>query len=240
MHERLLHALDLGVIGDWEGAKRALEDLNDPLAMRLTTLLIQQQRREREGAETRASARHELGNALSIAQGNIEAMIDGVLAPTTARLTEIREALIACGAFVNAWSNSSASSRLGAPSVVEFDICNLIAENVEIVAKLAASKRVRVTYASSREGGSYRGDPERVAFAVRSALIGAVRCTAPGGEVAAQCFGGEMTLAMARVKESGFSLAARLLDILGGNDVHVTESADGMTLVVRFLTLAVA
>ena len=64
MHERLLHALDLGMFGDWETAKRTLENLDDPLVPRLISLMTQQQRCERDRCEAQALARHELGNAL--------------------------------------------------------------------------------------------------------------------------------------------------------------------------------
>src|SRR5690348_12571812 len=63
VRERVLHALDLGMLGDWDGAKRSLENLDDPIVPRLTALLTDQQRRERERAEVQAVARHELGNA---------------------------------------------------------------------------------------------------------------------------------------------------------------------------------
>jgi hypothetical protein len=38
-------------------------------------------------------ARHELGNLLSIALANVEAMIDGLVAPTTSRLESVADAL---------------------------------------------------------------------------------------------------------------------------------------------------
>jgi len=100
MQERVLHALDLGMLGDWEGAKRSLEQFDDPLVSRLLALITDQQRLEKERAETLAVARHELGNALSIAQANVEAMLDGLLEATPDRLAGIRDALQSCGASV--------------------------------------------------------------------------------------------------------------------------------------------
>ena len=44
-----------------------------------------------------AELRHDLGNALSIAQANLEAIIDGILDPTPDRLGTIRDSLAAAG-----------------------------------------------------------------------------------------------------------------------------------------------
>jgi len=45
---------------------------------------------QRERAE---SVRHEIGNMLTIAQANLEAMLDGVVEPTLDRLEGVRDAL---------------------------------------------------------------------------------------------------------------------------------------------------
>lgn len=100
MQERLLHALDLGLRGDWSGAARSLDGLDDPVASRLAAFFAQQQLREAERAEVQAVARHELGNAIAIAQANLEALVDGVLPATHERLTAIRDAMAACGVML--------------------------------------------------------------------------------------------------------------------------------------------
>ncbi|HEY5257919.1 MAG TPA: hypothetical protein VIJ12_06005 [Candidatus Baltobacteraceae bacterium] len=48
-----------------------------------------------------AALRHDIGNALAIAQANLEGIIDGVLDPTPERLANIRESLAAAGARLN-------------------------------------------------------------------------------------------------------------------------------------------
>ncbi len=40
-----------------------------------------------------AHERHEIGNILAIAQANIEAMVDGVLEPTSQRIRNVEDAL---------------------------------------------------------------------------------------------------------------------------------------------------
>ncbi len=86
MHENILRALDLCTLKDWEGARRSLEGLSDPASCSLATLIKRQQQ-----------ARHELGNALSIAQVILEAMLDGVLEVTPERLRALLDSLHAAG-----------------------------------------------------------------------------------------------------------------------------------------------
>jgi hypothetical protein len=42
---------------------------------------------------TQETIRHEIGNLVTIAQANVEAMIDGVVEPTAERLESVRDAL---------------------------------------------------------------------------------------------------------------------------------------------------
>ena len=51
--------------------------------------------RERERSAAMAKARHEIGNALSIAQASIEGMLDGVVPITDPRLNRLRDILSA-------------------------------------------------------------------------------------------------------------------------------------------------
>jgi len=100
MDDKLLRALDLCIAEDWDGAKLSLQDRDDPAAMRLAMLITLQQEHEKTRRQTLAVARHELGNALSIAQGNLEAMLDGVLEATPERLRAIVDSLRTAGALV--------------------------------------------------------------------------------------------------------------------------------------------
>ena len=77
------------MLGDWDGAKRTLEDIDNPIVPRLMTLMTEQHKRERDRCNAQAIARHELGNALSIAQANVEGMMDGILEMTPDRLSDV-------------------------------------------------------------------------------------------------------------------------------------------------------
>lgn len=82
-------------------AKRLLADCRDPAAPRLRELFEELEQRERAQASTISAMRHEIGNLLSIAQANLEGIIDGVLEQTPERLQAIRGALVAAGDALN-------------------------------------------------------------------------------------------------------------------------------------------
>ena len=86
MREEISVALDLCMSKDWERARLKLQGVDDPFAGSLASLIAQQQK-----------ARHELGNALSIAQVILEAMLDGVLEITPERLRALLDSLRTAG-----------------------------------------------------------------------------------------------------------------------------------------------
>jgi hypothetical protein len=96
-HDEVVRTLELLQRNDVEGARRALEELAERSA-----------ERERGRAQAFAALRHDVGNALSIAQANIEGMLDGVLTQTPERLRGIREALRGAGHMLD-----DAASMLG-------------------------------------------------------------------------------------------------------------------------------
>jgi two-component system sensor histidine kinase BaeS len=189
--QRVLHALDLGILGDWEGAKRSLEELGDePIVARLVALMTEEQRREKQRSQALTLVRHELGNALSIAQANVEAMVDGLLEPTLDRLCDIRDALQTCGSLVVDLKNSLPRSESGGQRVEAFNICDLIATQADLVSAIAESKSVRITSELCRiNDGSciYHGDADATAHAIRHVLLSAVRFSPPGGEIRLGC-----------------------------------------------------
>lgn len=251
MRQRVLHALDLGMLGDWDGAKRSLENLDDPIVPRLITLLTEQQRRERERGETQAVARHELGNAISIAQANMEALIDGVLQATPERLAGIRDALVTCGMLLEDLKKQSRTHRDSHVRIAEFDVRELISSQLQLVSGIAESKDVKLQYdANGRDEvcSRYRGDPDRVALFVRDMLLGAVRYTPPGGTIDIRCVrpNGEMELAVSQSADSkadggvGFSVASKLLESLGEHASVVTEHPGSTTFALRLPAIPLA
>src|SRR5690348_3981729 len=255
VRQRVLHALDLGMLGDWEGAKRSLEDLEDPIVPRLMTLMTEQQRREKERGEAQAVARHELGNAISIAQANIEAMVDGVLEPTAERLAAIRDALQSSGVLLDDLKRQYRRPGETHMRIERFDICDLISSQVDLVSSIAEAKNVRVSYKRlcaepPAECSSYRGDPDRIAHAVRHVLLSAVRYTPPGGEIAIECVrpNAEIVLSVNGTQDGeakgqhdvGFSLLSKLLEAVGGQARVVNQGAKGASFVIALPAVPLA
>lgn len=250
VRERVLHALDLGMLGDWDGAKRSLENLDDPIVPRLAALLTDQQRRERERAEVQAVARHELGNAISIAQANMEALVDGVLEPTPERLAGIRDAMITCGTLLEDLKKQYRAPRSNRVRVALFDLCELISAQVALVASIAESKKVYVRQhpcgSQAQARTQYRGDPDRVALIVRDVMLGAVRYTPPGGAIEVGCASpsGELELSVSTQTERGgetlgFSVVSKLLDALGGRARILDQNPSSTTFVLHLPAIPV-
>jgi signal transduction histidine kinase len=250
VRERLLHALDLGMLGDWEAAKRTLENLDDPMVPRIMQLMTQQQRYERDRSEAQALARHELGNALSIAQANIEAMIDGVLEPSTDRLYGIRNALQTCGALLDDLKKNYPARRQSDHRVDTFSICDLIETQIRLVSTIADSKNVSLSYghdAHDRRCAEYQGDPDQIGHIVRNTLMSAVRYTPPGGTIVVDYLDahGEIQLSV-RHSQNGdsegleFPPASKLLEALGSNARQTAESHASNTFVLKLPVLTLA
>lgn len=83
---RLSEAIEQAQSGNWEQLHRLASEIHAE---------------ERRRNDATAHLRHEVGNLLSIAQANVEAMIDGVVQATPERLDGIREAMVLAGDALN-------------------------------------------------------------------------------------------------------------------------------------------
>jgi hypothetical protein len=172
MQQNILHALDLCTIGDLPGAKMALEHADGPVAERLIMLITQLQEDGQKREELQKTGRHQLGNALSIAQANLEAMIDGVLEVAPQRLHDIRESLRSAGALLVDLRESPLPAGEGKPSQ-EFDLTQLLATQIAMMRSAAEPKNVAIA----------QGDPEALAREFRDALMAAIRRARPGEKI---------------------------------------------------------
>lgn len=243
MRERVLHALDLGMLGDWDGAKRSLDNLDDPIVPRLFSLMTEQQQRERDRAQAQTLARHELGNALSIAQANVEAMLDGILETTPDRLAGIRDALQTCGSLLDDLKKHYRTPPEPGEGASSFDLPHLVAAQIALVSSIAESKNVQLALAAGNEEpvcGPYHGDPERIAQILRNVLLSAVRFTPPGGAIEIDSIGagGEIQFSVRHSRNGnrdslGFSVASKLLEALGDEARLISESPAHNTFVFK-------
>jgi signal transduction histidine kinase len=93
MEDRVVRALELAASGAWEEAMTALDGVAEPAAAELVNFLDRLQRYDERRRELGRAIRHDVGNLLTIAQANVEGMLDGVVEPTLDRLEGIRDAL---------------------------------------------------------------------------------------------------------------------------------------------------
>ncbi|HUZ50168.1 MAG TPA: sensor histidine kinase [Candidatus Dormibacteraeota bacterium] len=212
MRDRLLHAMDLAAVHDWDGSKALLESMDDPIAGRFFMLVCDLEQEADSRAKHSTMLRHEVGNALTIAQANLEGLIDGVLAYTPERLNGVLASVASASAMIEEIANVPAAVPLGDVIRIEtFNICSLIAAHAAAIAGLATAKNVRIVYdpcGAGREScTSFRGDISRVGQILRNVLLNAVRYTPPGGTVEIHCDrpGSELMLI---VSDTGIGIAS--------------------------------
>ena len=208
--DALLHAMDLASVRDWDESKALLESMDDPIAGRFFMFVCALEQEAQLRDRHAATIRHEVGNALTIAQANVEGILDGILQSTPERLNGVLAALSSASAMIDALKRLPEADPLGDVVRIEtFNICALIAAHAAAIAGLAESKNVRVEYepcGTSRESCmSFRGDTSRVGQILRNVLINAVRYTPPGGSVNIRCDqpGSDLTLV---ISDSGVGI----------------------------------
>ncbi|MGR4064742.1 MAG: sensor histidine kinase [Vulcanimicrobiaceae bacterium] len=209
--EDVLHALDLAMAGDWARSRAAIQDAQGPIAGRLAILLRDIECKEAAYERKMKEFRHEIGNALSIAQANVEALIDGALEPTPARYAGIYEALRDADYLVDDLRRRPRDAASSTVVIDTFDICALIKGQCAAIQGLAEAKAVRILYdpcgQPHRECSQFRGDATRVDQVLRNVLINAVRYTPPGGLVDISCRHKDAELSIS-VRDSGPGIAS--------------------------------
>ena len=242
--QRLVHALDLATLGDYDAAKAELEPLEDPISGRLLLFIQGLEERDLRDRRARSMLRHEVGNALSIAQSNIEGIVDGVLDLEPARLEGIRDAIVGAGRLL---AEPPKSEIAESPSVTialaPLNICALIGAHAAATAGMAEAKGIRIVYETCGERKTscenYYGDAMRVGQILRNVLINAVRYTPPGGTIELQCNqeGGRLHV---RINDSGPGIAPEDRERVfepGYRGANVSAAGSGLGLaVVRQLT----
>ena len=206
----LLHAMDLASLHDWDESKALLEGMDDPIAGRLFMLVCDLEQEEQQRLKHAATIRHEIGNALTIAQANVEGIVDGILQATPLRLNGVLASLASASSMLEDFKRLPAPTPVGDVVRIEtFNVCALIGAHAAAIVGLAEAKSVRVDYDPCGKNldscTGFRGDPSSVGQILRNILINAVRYTPPGGSVAIRCDkpGADLTLT---VKDSGVGI----------------------------------
>lgn len=99
--DRIARALELALGGHWEDARRALEGVDDHLVSRLQTVFDELARCAAERTRARADVRHDVSNLMTVAQANVEGMLDGIVEPTPQKLENVRRALASAAALMS-------------------------------------------------------------------------------------------------------------------------------------------
>ncbi|MHB8147991.1 MAG: sensor histidine kinase [Vulcanimicrobiaceae bacterium] len=210
--DALLHAMDLAAVHDWDESKAILESMDDPIAGRFFMFVCALERDAQLRDRHAATIRHEVGNALTIAQANVEGIVDGVLQATPERLNGVLAALSSANSMIDGLKHLPEADPLGDVVRIEtFNICALVAAHAAAIAGLAESKNVRVLYDPCSNSHCscmhFRGDSARVGQILQNILINAVRYTPPGGSVGIRCEkpGSDLTIV---ITDSGAGIAS--------------------------------
>jgi signal transduction histidine kinase len=133
---------------------------------------------------------HEMRNQLAIARANVEAFIDGKIAPTAERLEGVVQTLRVLDSLLT----DVPSAGVMAPAVSrprEINVCSLLNREYRSLEAIAVERGVTFTVSrcpvATRECERFFGDPVRIAQIVSNVLINAVRYTPRGGSVAVAC-----------------------------------------------------
>ncbi|HMD01590.1 MAG TPA: HAMP domain-containing sensor histidine kinase [Candidatus Baltobacteraceae bacterium] len=135
---------------------------------------------------------HEMRNHLAVAVANIEAIMDGRLPPTQARLSAILQALNELDVLIGDLRLHAIEQ---APSELRpIDICSLIAN--EATAMEATAQDRGISFSVERcdvahpACHAFLADPVRVGQIVKNVVLNAIRYSKPGGNIAVVCHRG--------------------------------------------------
>jgi two-component system, OmpR family, sensor histidine kinase BaeS len=146
---------------------------------------------ERPGPQLQtAGLVHEMRNQLAIVRANLEAFLEGKLAPTPARLQAILQAVAQLDALIDDLRTDRATQAFESrPTVI--DVCELLQREFRAIEAVAIAKKIAVQIhacphvdARCRE---FSGDPLRIGQIVKNVLINAVRYTPDGGSITINC-----------------------------------------------------
>jgi two-component system sensor histidine kinase BaeS len=143
---------------------------------------------------------HEIRNQLAVAMANIEAFRDGVLVPTSERLSAVLQALADANALL-AELPAAASGEPPQPAHLRpINVCEVITNSVLAFEGLTAERgigfcvRQCTTHESDCE--NFLADPIRVSEIVNNVVSNAIRYTPAGGRIDVDCrrAGGALTI----------------------------------------------
>lgn len=233
MEDRILHALDLAAMAEWDEARQAVEGLDQPVVARLVALIDELQRRHAQRRRAQSALRHELGNVLTIAQANVEGILDGVVPSTRQRLVNIRDALAKGAALLTDLRGGALPIEGTAPTSECDGLAERLSAKIRELRAVAGTKNVELHCDESvldrLVDSMARDDRDAVERALVTGLLAVIRYTPAGGMVRVTACSevGELRLELRK------SVVAKVLDAIGSGARLVEQTGDGATVSVN-------
>ncbi|MBI2287670.1 MAG: HAMP domain-containing protein [Chloroflexi bacterium] len=162
------------------GGSSELAELGESFNTMATTLSHDQELRQNMVADIA----HELRTPLSILQGNVEAMLDGVLKVNTENLASLHEETILLSRLVEDLRTLSLAEtgqlRL---QMTEVDLNNLSSKVIDGFQTQFAAKEIKTALEALPDLPVVRADPERTSQVIRNLLNNAWQYTPVGGSI---------------------------------------------------------
>jgi signal transduction histidine kinase len=133
---------------------------------------------------------HEMRNQLTVARANLEAFIDGKLAPTAERLEGVVQTLAHLEGLIK--NLRELRPEVGPEAVLsEINVCTLLEREYASIEAVAARKDISLSVFRCPHPNAacqrFYGDPGRIGQIVTNVLLNAVRYTPAGGAITVDC-----------------------------------------------------
>lgn len=168
-----------------------------------------------------ADIAHELRTPLSVIQGNLEAILDGVVEPTTENVSSIHEETLVLARLVSDLRELSLAEAGQLKLQKEpTDLAEVVRKAVSKYRPEADEKRINLDFQVAGELPVVSVDPQRVSQVIGNLLSNAVRHTGAGGDVcvsvrlsdgAGTAFGQQNPLVVVSVADTGGGIPAEEL-----------------------------
>jgi two-component system sensor histidine kinase BaeS len=157
---------------------------------------------------------HEMRNSLAIARANLEALVDGKMAPTLDRLNGIIQALTQLDALIDDLYKVAPGASMDAhPALI--NVCELLNREYASVEAIAKAKDIKVAIRRCKVPAAqcmqFYADPNRVGQITKNILLNAIRYTPEGGTVDVDCSHGGDQLEVS-ISDSGPGIRAEEAD----------------------------
>jgi signal transduction histidine kinase len=133
---------------------------------------------------------HDVRNQLAVARANLEAFIDGKLAPTPERLESVVQALAHVDELVNDLRGLSLEAT-AETQLAEIDVCSLLQREYASIEAVAVGKGVSLSVFRCPHPAAacqrFIGDPVRIGQIVTNVMLNAVHYTPVGGAITVDC-----------------------------------------------------